>query len=223
MRPTSHALPAAPPPARTTARSFEVRACLVLDTIPRFPDTGANGNAHGDVRALSRATTRARFPRTPGLDPAADRLVFTASAGCNRTDVRAPFDVFLSHNSRDKPLVERLAERLKRTGLEPWLDVWCLVPGADWQRGLSDGLARSGSCAVFVGPFDLGAWANQEVAVALDRAAKDPDFRLFLVLLPGLPEASTPRRSRRSCGCARGWTTVAGWRTSAPSRRCAAR
>ena len=51
------------------------------------------------------------------------------------------FDVFLSHNSRDKAVVERIAERLKRERLEPWLDVWELVPGADWQRGLADGLA----------------------------------------------------------------------------------
>ncbi|HEY3184297.1 MAG TPA: TIR domain-containing protein [Gaiellaceae bacterium] len=98
------------------------------------------------------------------------------------------FDVFLSHNSRDKAIVTRLAEKLKRAGIEPWLDAWCLVPGADWQHGLAEGLLASRSCAVVVGPSDLGAWANQEVALALDRAAKDSDFRLFLVLLPGLPE-----------------------------------
>jgi hypothetical protein len=31
------------------------------------------------------------------------------------------FDVFLSHNNRDKPAVERIAEQLKHAGLEPWL------------------------------------------------------------------------------------------------------
>jgi WD40 repeat protein len=98
------------------------------------------------------------------------------------------FDVFLSHNNRDKHMVERIAERLKRARLEPWLDAWHLVAGMDWQRGLAEGLAASRSCAVFVGPADLGAWENQEVAVALDRAATDPEFRLFLVLLPGVPE-----------------------------------
>src|SRR5207244_1315540 len=92
------------------------------------------------------------------------------------------------YSSRDTPLVELLAERLKRARLEPWLDAWCLVPGTDWQRGLADGLADSRSCAVFLGPGDLGAWENQEVGVALDRAARDPAFRLFLVLLPGVPE-----------------------------------
>src|SRR5262245_22530011 len=89
------------------------------------------------------------------------------------------FDVFLSHNSRDTPIVERIAERLKRERLEPWLDAWHLVPGADWQRGLADGLAACRSCAVFVGPSDLGAWEHEEVAVALDRAATDGEFRLF--------------------------------------------
>jgi hypothetical protein len=98
------------------------------------------------------------------------------------------FDVFLSHSSRDRSVVERIAERLKRARLEPWLDAWNLVPGADWQRGLADGLAGSRSCAVFVGPADLGAWENQEVALALDRAATDAGFRIFLVLLPGVPE-----------------------------------
>lgn len=103
-------------------------------------------------------------------------------------EVGRRFDVFLSHSSRDKPLVERIAERLKQARLEPWLDSWQLVPGVDWQRGLAQGLAASRSCAVFVGPGDLGAWENEEVAVALDRAVSDPEFRLFLVLLPGLGE-----------------------------------
>src|SRR5947208_12873582 len=98
------------------------------------------------------------------------------------------FDVFLSHNSTDKPLVERIAERLKRERLDPWLDAWHLVPGEDWQQGLAEALRASRTCAVFVGPTDLGAWENHEVGVALDRAANDPEFRLFLVLLPGLPE-----------------------------------
>lgn len=35
------------------------------------------------------------------------------------------YDVFLSHNSDDKPLVEELAQRLQdEAGLNPWLDAW---------------------------------------------------------------------------------------------------
>ncbi|MDP6110249.1 MAG: toll/interleukin-1 receptor domain-containing protein [Planctomycetota bacterium] len=40
----------------------------------------------------------------------------------------ATYDVFLSHNSKDKPVVEPLAERLKAEGLKVWLDAWSLVP-----------------------------------------------------------------------------------------------
>jgi hypothetical protein len=118
------------------------------------------------------------------FDPTVDERVAADAAGENGPR----FDVFLSHNSRDKPSVELIAERLKRSQLEPWLDAWCLVPGIEWQRGLADGLAASRSCAVFIGPSDPGAWEIQEIGVALDRAARDPEFRLFLVLLPGLPE-----------------------------------
>src|SRR2546430_2979858 len=98
------------------------------------------------------------------------------------------FDVFLSHNSRDKPAVERLAEKLKRAGLEPWFDRWCLTPGGQWQDEIAAGLRASAACAVSVGPHGLGDWSREELNVALDRAAKDRAFRLFLILLPGLPE-----------------------------------
>jgi WD40 repeat protein/energy-coupling factor transporter ATP-binding protein EcfA2 len=99
-----------------------------------------------------------------------------------------PFAVFLSHNSREKPVVERIAEKLKREGLEPWLDKWCLTPAGDWQDELAQGLRVSAACAVFVGPAGIGSWENLEYKLATDRMAKDRAFRLFLVLLPGLPE-----------------------------------
>ncbi len=102
--------------------------------------------------------------------------------------VAKTFDVFLSHNSKDKPVVERLAQKLQREGLEPWLDKWALTPGGQWQNELATGIKVSSACAVFVGPHGLGAWENEELGLALDRAAKDRSFRLFLVLLPGLPE-----------------------------------
>ncbi len=46
------------------------------------------------------------------------------------------FDVFLSHNSKDKRTVRQLAEALRRCGLNVWLDEWELVPGRPWQEGL---------------------------------------------------------------------------------------
>jgi CHASE2 domain-containing sensor protein len=96
-----------------------------------------------------------------------------------------------------------LAHRLRQAGIEPWLDAWSLSPGDRWQEAIAFGLAESSACAVFIGPNDLGAWEREELALASDRAAKDRDFRLFLVLLPGLAEqfdaaALTPFLSTRT-------------------------
>lgn len=94
----------------------------------------------------------------------------------------------MSHNGRDKPIVERAAERLKRAGLEPWLDKWALTPGGRWQEELAAGIRASSACAYFVGPNGEGDWEREELGMALSRAAKDRTFRLFPVLLPGVAE-----------------------------------
>jgi hypothetical protein len=39
------------------------------------------------------------------------------------------FDVFLSHNAKDKAAVEKIAKRLLSVGIRPWLDKWQLAPG----------------------------------------------------------------------------------------------
>jgi hypothetical protein len=38
------------------------------------------------------------------------------------------YDVFPSHNSKDKPRVRRLAERLKQAGLHVWFDRGLIEP-----------------------------------------------------------------------------------------------
>ena len=114
------------------------------------------------------------------------------SSGVSAPPGDGRFDVFLSHSGADKPAVERIAEKLKRAGLEPWLDKWYLAPGGRWQDELAAALRASAACAVFVGREELGAWAHEELALARDRAAKDRDFRLIPVLLPGLPEPFDP-------------------------------
>jgi hypothetical protein len=44
---------------------------------------------------------------------------------------RFTYDVFLSHNSKDKPRVRKLAEDLRDAGLRVWFDEWVLKPGDD--------------------------------------------------------------------------------------------
>lgn len=65
---------------------------------------------------------------------------------------------------------------------------------------LATGLNGSRACAVFVGEHDLGAWEREEIDIALDRAATQPGFRVFSVLLPGLEDPVDPPPARLFAG-----------------------
>jgi hypothetical protein len=97
------------------------------------------------------------------------------------------FNVFLSHSRADKPAVEVLAHRLKKEGIEAWLDKWNLIPGDSWQVAIEEALAESETCAVFVGPSGLGPWQNEEMRAAIDQRVGNTGrrFRVIPVLLPG--------------------------------------
>jgi len=101
------------------------------------------------------------------------------------------YDVFLSHASRDKDAVERIAQRLRAEAtLEPFLDKWHLIPGNPCQEELEQALRQSRACAVFLGPAALGPWENEEMRLALDKRTRNPTFRVIPVLLPNtqMPE-----------------------------------
>ena len=77
------------------------------------------------------------------------------------------FDVFLSHNSQDKPQVEQLACWLREQGLRVWYDEWELRPGLPWQERLEEGITHSGAVVVCVGPSGFGPWHEPEMRAAL--------------------------------------------------------
>jgi formylglycine-generating enzyme required for sulfatase activity len=97
------------------------------------------------------------------------------------------FDVFLSHNSKDKPSVRQLKKLLVERNLTVWLDADELRPGIPWQRLLEDGIRKSKSVAVLVGNDGLGPWASEEMEAVLRLAVKD-GRPVIPVLLPGAPD-----------------------------------
>lgn len=111
------------------------------------------------------------------------------------------YDVFLSHHSSDKPLVEMIAARLEdEAGLKPFLDKWHLVPGEPWEEELEKALDQGATCAVFLGSSGLGAWHNEEMRAALDERVRNRSFRVVPILLPGAgpkDKATLPRFLRR--------------------------
>jgi hypothetical protein len=99
------------------------------------------------------------------------------------------FDVFLSHDSRDKPIVEEIAARLRARGVTAWLDKNELRPGMPWQEGLEAGVQASRAVAVFLGANGLGAWQEPEMRAFLDRSRKEK-LPVIPVLLPGSHQES---------------------------------
>ena len=94
------------------------------------------------------------------------------------------FDVFLSHNSKDKPAVRQLGEELKARGLAVWLDEWELVPGRPWQEAIEEIVRTTCAAAVLVGKDGIGPWQDREMRGCLSEFA-DRRLPVIPVLLPG--------------------------------------
>ena len=97
------------------------------------------------------------------------------------------FDVFLCHNSQDKPEVIEIANQLRSRDIAPWLDLWELRPGFSWQELLENQISHIKSAAVFVGSSGLGPWQKRELRAFLNEFT-ERDCPVIPVLLPNAPE-----------------------------------
>ena len=99
--------------------------------------------------------------------------------------VTETFDVFLSHNSNDKPTVRVLAEALKVRGLRVWLDEEQLVPGRPWQDSIETIIESTKAVAVLIGENGLGPWETPEMRACLGDFVERKKA-VIPVLLPGV-------------------------------------
>lgn len=105
------------------------------------------------------------------------------------------FNVFLSHNGNDKPIVMELGKKLKKRGLHVWLDAWELVPGRPWQPPIEEIIKTAHSAVVCIGRDGIGPWEDVEMRACLSEfvarnlpvipallpnACKEPELPLFL-------------------------------------------
>lgn len=96
------------------------------------------------------------------------------------------YDAFLSYNSKEKPMVEKIGKLLaNKAKMKVWLDKWNLVPGDPWQEEMEKALEQSKCCVVFLGPNGFGPWHHEEMRIALARRVSNNSIRVVLVLLPG--------------------------------------
>lgn len=80
-----------------------------------------------------------------------------------RQQVRESFDVFLCHNSQDKPTVRELNNKLKKFEIRTWLDEEQLPPGRPWQELLEKQIEEIGAVAIIVGESGIGPWHDMEL------------------------------------------------------------
>jgi hypothetical protein len=138
--------------------------------------------------------------RVAEMDQAADaqRELETATMILRGKIEAGDYDVFLCHNSQDKPEVKTIGERLKTRGVLPWLDEWEIQPGTDWQDALQQQIKSIRSAAVFIGPDGIGPWQSLEqkafiqqfvnrgcpvIPVVLPGLNTEPELPIFLELL----------------------------------------
>ena len=94
------------------------------------------------------------------------------------------FDIFLSHNSADKPAVEEIGQTQSRWAGRGSTSGPC---SRNRSMGLADGLRACATCGC--SSVQQGsAIGLARTVVAQNRAAKEANFRFIPILLPGLLE-----------------------------------
>lgn len=96
------------------------------------------------------------------------------------------YDVFLCHNSEDKPAVRRLRDQLVARGIRPFLDEQDLLPGDNWVDRLAGQLGSVPAVAVIIGPHGLGPVQRLEITQAIALLAHRK-LRLIPVLVESAP------------------------------------
>lgn len=113
----------------------------------------------------------------------------------SKRDSRKVYDVFLSHNTEDRKLVEDIGDRLKQKwGLHCWFDEWCL--GED---NVFDEIEKQAqtvkSIAIFVSKHGIGKFQKKEIEVFLvakDRRGSQNPLKIIPVILRDCDTSQVP-------------------------------
>jgi DNA-binding beta-propeller fold protein YncE len=105
------------------------------------------------------------------------------------------YDVFLSHNSKDKSKVRRLAERLRAAGLRVWFDEWIIQAGDIIALKVDEGLEQSRVLLLCLSPAALASgWVALERSTAVHRDPANAGRRFIPLLLGDCALPDTLRR-----------------------------
>ncbi|WP_107666302.1 TIR domain-containing protein [Cyanothece sp. BG0011] len=79
------------------------------------------------------------------------------------------FDVFLAHNSLDKPQVRKISAKLRERGLKPWLDEEQIPPGKAFQDEIQKAIPQIKSAVIIIGSQGLGNWQKLELKTLISQ------------------------------------------------------
>ena len=111
-----------------------------------------------------------------------------------------PFDVFLSHNAKDKPRVRRLVpfSQLSTLNSQPacvWLDEWVIRVGDIIALKVDEGLEQSRALLLCISPAALASgWVALERSTAVHRDPANAGRRFIPLLLGNCALPDTLRR-----------------------------
>lgn len=89
-------------------------------------------------------------------------------------DIQRKSDLFLSHSSKDKEFVVKLAEDLNILQIDVWLDSWEISVGDSLFDKLATGLSSSKYiCLVISNAFNESKWASNELKQAFAREMRE--------------------------------------------------
>ena len=102
----------------------------------------------------------------------------------------ASYDVFLCHNSKEKPAIREINQVLRQQfELRTFMDESDLVGGEIWEENIRTAMHGSKTCAVMLGGLGWGLYQLEgELVPALARRAIDTTFHVIPVLMPGFDE-----------------------------------
>lgn len=95
------------------------------------------------------------------------------------------FDVFLAHNTADKPQVRVIANKLREHGLNPWLDEEQIPPGGLFQVEIQKAIPQIKSATIIIGVTGLGKWQAIELQALIGQFV-EKGSPVIPVLLPGV-------------------------------------
>lgn len=113
---------------------------------------------------------------------------------------RGAFDVFLAHNSQDKPLVMRLGQQLRNQGILPWIDVEQIPPGRWFQDVIQSAVRSVRVAAIVIGSTGIGPWQALELRAFVSRCVEN-GIPLIPVLFPGVTKIPEELVFLREANC----------------------